>query len=188
MAKYWDIQLRGSACLDCGKPFLDQQRYHSLLIFSEEGYVRKDYCEACSLGRSDNRESYSAWKGVFRFPPPPKEEALKKETAESLFRTLIEDDDDIHLNVIFILAVMLERKRILVERDVQDRQDGLLTRVYEHRKSGELFLITDPDLDLKALEDIQEEIVVLLEGIKRTGMDEDLSPDSIKTPVKMERQ
>ena len=97
-------------------------------------------------------------------PPPPPEEALKKETAESLLRQLIEKEDPAHANTIYILAVMLERRRILVERDVQIREDGSKLRVYEHKKTGEMFLILDPELKLAELELVQEEVVIMLGG------------------------
>jgi len=96
------------------------------------------------------------------------EEALKKETAESLLRRLIEDDDESKTNVIYILGVMLERKRMLVERDIQGRDDGSLIRVYEHRQTGETFLIRDPQLAFDALEAVQTEVVAML-GWKRAG-------------------
>jgi len=99
---------------------------------------------------------------MFRVPPPQPEEALKKETAESLLRRMVQEEEPSLINVIFILAVMLERKRILVERDVQTRDDGRTVLVYEHRKTGESFLITDPRLHLDQLEEVQKEVTAML--------------------------
>ena len=48
-------------------------------------------------------------------PPPEPEEALKKETAESLLRRIMTKEDETKINLVYILAVMLERKRILVD-------------------------------------------------------------------------
>jgi hypothetical protein len=73
-----------------------------------------------------------------------------------------EDADD--TNAIYILAVMLERKRILVEKDVQTREDKTKIRVYEHKKTGETFLVIDPELKLAEIEKVQEEVVGLLGG------------------------
>lgn len=164
MAQDWDIKPRGQDCHACQAPFEDQHLIYSSLVFGDEGYARQDCCEACWLAKTaQNPERYSAWKGIYRKPPPPAEETLKKETAESLLRKLVEDQNPARRNVIFILAVMLERKKVLIERAVQV-QDGTMTRAYEHRHSGEAFLIVDPRLSLDQLESVQRDVAELLGG------------------------
>lgn len=122
---------------------------------------------ACWADMTD-APALSIWQSVFRLPPPPPPETLKKETAESLLRKLIADDDLAHANTIYILAVMLERRRLLVEKDVQVREDGVKLRIYEYRKTNELFLIPDPELKLSELEHVQEEVVAMLGGGRST--------------------
>jgi hypothetical protein len=73
-----------------------------------------------------------------------------------------EDADD--TNAIYILAVMLERKKILIEKDVQIRADKTKVRVYEHKTTGETFLVIDPELKLAEIEKVQEAVVGLLGG------------------------
>jgi hypothetical protein len=165
MSQDWDIKPRGEKCTDCEQPFTDKQPYHSLLTFaSAEGYHRADLCDKCLAAHQEESGPVSSWQGMFRLPPPPPEEALKKETAETMLRRLMEDEDDTRINVIYILAVMLERKRILVERDIQTKDDGTTIRVYEHRQSGETFLIPEPYLRLDQLEHVQTEVVEMLGG------------------------
>lgn len=165
MAQDWNIRSRGDACRECGGAFADGDAYISALVLGAEGYVRADYHDACWENVRATVIPYSQWQGTYRVPPPEPEEPLKKETAESLLRRLIEDADEAHINVCFILAVMLERNRTFVERDVKrDEEAGLTTRVYEHRKTGETFLITDPHLRLDELESVQEEVIAMLEG------------------------
>jgi hypothetical protein len=164
MAQDWDIKPRSEACQKCSIPFADKQVYHAALVYGEQGYVRGDYCQGCWPSCEKSAVSYSMWKGVFRMPPPPPEEPLKKETAESMLRKLIQDEDDSKGSAIYILAVMLERKRVLVEKDVKKRPDGIWIRVYEHRKSGETFIIADPRLRLDQVEEVQKEVVALLGG------------------------
>ena len=165
MSQDWDIKPRDEVCRGCEKPFVDQQPYHSALTYiSEEGYQRSDFCEQCWQERQANIDPTSSWKGTFRMPPPPPEEALKKETAESMLRRLMQDEDDTKINVIYILAVMLERKRILIERDIQTKDYGTSIRVYEHRPSGATFLIPEPHLHLDQLEHVQAEVVEMLGG------------------------
>jgi hypothetical protein len=164
MNQDWDIKPRGEACHKCNVPFADKQIYFSALTFDKDGYLRADYCEACRLAKQDTTALTSYWQGTYHLPPPPQEEALKKETAESLLRGLMEKNDPTKINVIYILAVMLERKKILVEKDVQRNEDGTATRVYEHKLTGDSFLIREPHLRLDQLEHVQTEVIQLLGG------------------------
>jgi len=163
MAQEWDIKARSESCQECKMAFQDKQQYFSALVFGSEGYVREDYCGRCWMGgKKEVTAPYSQWQGTFHPPPPPPEEALKKETAETLLRRLIQDDDASKRNVMYILAVMLERKRILVEKDVQKHDDGGKVIVYEYKKTGEVFLIPDPGLHLDQLEHVQIEVIEML--------------------------
>ena len=174
MPQDWDIKSRSAACLQCEQPFEDRQTYVSVLTFSDEGYVRGDYCSSCWEQKGNETQAYSVWQGMFKLPPAKPEDPVQKESAESLLRKLIEDDPEEHVNVIYILAVMLERKRIMEEKDVKI-SDGTTTRIYEHRKSGDTFVIRDPLLRLDELEHVQEEVIRMLEG---NSPEEDDAPDA----------
>ncbi len=164
MAQDWDIRARADVCTACRRAFADREACFSVLMFGAEGYARQDFCEPCwDTRRAEGGAAYSAWRGVFRAPPPPAEEPLRKENAETLLRKLMEDPDPARAAVIYILAVMLERKKILIERDVH-RHGDTLTRTYEHKTTGEAFLVTDPRLRLDQLEPVQAEVIALLEG------------------------
>jgi len=162
MAQEWDIKPRGENCAACQRPFDDGEAYQAALFFGADGYTRADYCAACWPSAPKPAAPYSLWRGVFRKPPPPPAEPLKKETAESLLRRLIQDGEEATQNVRFILTVMLERKRILIERDTQSQPDGTLVRIYEHRGTGETFVINDPRLGFDQIEAVQQEVMALL--------------------------
>ena len=62
-----------------------------------------------------------------------------------------------------ILAVMLERRRIMVEKEVQTPEgSGTKIRVYEHKQTGESFVVPDPQLSLSEIEHVQREVIELL--------------------------
>ena len=157
----WDLQARAMACSACQIAFVGDQPYHTLLCFGSEGYRRSDLCDKCwpTVNRTGE---ISQWLGVFQLPPPPAEETVKKETAESLLRKLIASDDPAESNARYILAVMLERKRILKPRESSVSEGGRKILVYEHSKTGESFLVTDPELRLDQLEEVQKQIALLL--------------------------
>ena len=72
-------------------------------------------------------------------------------------------------NVVYVLAVMLERSKILVERDAKEQPDRTIIRIYEHRRTGESFIVLDPRIRLENLGDVQSEVVALLSGTKTLG-------------------
>jgi len=157
----YSIQKRAPQCEACAHPFEESDELFSQLVFENGDWLRLDYCAGCTPARTLD-PVLSRWKTVFTLPPPPKPEPLHKENAESLLRQLMEEEAQDHTRAIYILAVMLERKRILVERDVQSDEAGRKIRIYEHRKTGEMFVIHDPALKLDDLEPVQQEIAALL--------------------------
>src|SRR5438445_3117413 len=114
----WNIQSRAHACQGCGKPFADKQHYHTLLSDEKAEFHRIDVCPQCweqqySHGASDRKGFISHWQGLYEAPPAAAAEAIQKENAESLLRKVIESNDPKYGPAAYILAVMLERKRVL---------------------------------------------------------------------------
>ena len=168
----WSVRKCSKICDQCEKEFADKETIFSRLSFEQGEYVREDFCKECW---DKSNPGLSSWQTQYLVPPPPAEEALKKENAESLLRKLMAKENEEDLNAIFILTVMLERKKIMVERDAQKTEDGRKLRIYEHKKTGESFMVVDPELKLDELEQVQEEIVILLGGQPRTPEPEPVS-------------
>ena len=134
------------------------------------GYERLDCHPECWKAQERDWTPFSQWDGVYLAPQKEtKQEPLKKEDAGELLRQLITMDDPAMKNVIYVLAVMLERSKILVERDQKELEDGSIRRVYEDRKQGDTFVILDPRLRLENLAEVQGQVVALLSGTKTLG-------------------
>ena len=162
----WNLQSRAHACQGCHKPFADKEQYHTLLLEEKQEYRRLDICHACwdtqyREGASDRKGFISHWQGVYQAPPPAPPEAIQKESAEGLLRKLIETDDPKYGPVCYILAVMLERKRLLKVKE-QFQREGRRVFIYEQPRTGDIFTITDPNLQLNQLEEIQRATAELL--------------------------
>jgi len=105
---------------------------------------------------------------------------VEKESAEDLIKRLIEEDHESTENVRYVLAIMLERQRLLRETDRQRTPTGIL-RVYEHRKTGDVMLIRDPDIPLDQVESVQMEVIAMLEPPEP-------APDESEDPPAAEEQ
>lgn len=163
----WNIQSRAHACQACEKHFADKQHYHTLLIDHRHEVQRRDLCEPCWKKEveghaAETKGFISQWQGVYEAPPAAPPEAIQKENAESLLRKIMEQNEPKYAAASYILAVMLERKRLLKIKE-QFKRDGQRVFVYEQPKTGDIFTIPDPDLQLNQLEEVQRVVADLLE-------------------------
>lgn len=178
----WNIQSRAHACEACGRGFHDKENYHTMLFDDRAAFRRLDVCEACwqkqfSEGARDRKGFVSYWHGTYEAPPAPTD-PIQKETAESLLRKIIELNDPHYIPAAYILAVMLERKRLLKVKEQITRDDKRVF-IYEQPKTGDLFTIVDPNLQLNQLEAVQHDVAALLEhGLNPPGAQTPLTPDS----------
>ncbi len=164
MPDEWNIRPRAMRCGMCEKSFDDKENCVSALRREGKNYIRLDFCANCWSQETRPEPFLSVWQGVFRAPPDSSSSKghIRRETAESLMRRLLAANLPEDAGVIYVLAVMLERKRLLVEREVQDH--AIKLRLYEHRASGELFLVPDPGLRLDELDAVQSRVIELLES------------------------
>ncbi len=161
----WNIQSRAHACEACTLPFADKQPYRTILFEEKTELRRSDICEPCAEKAGDPRSRagfISHWHGIYEAPPAHPVEAIQKETAETVLRKLIEQNEPRYVAAAYILAVMLERKRILKVKE-QLKRDGQRVFIYEHAKTGDIFSIADPNLHLDQLEQVQHDVAQLLE-------------------------
>ena len=157
----WNIQSRSLQCAVTGRPFEKGERLYSALYWRDGQYQRVDLCAEAWKARNDNIEPLSAWQTEFVPPPPPAPEALKKDDAESLLRRLVAENAATTRNARYILALMLERKKVLRQIE-RKREEGSSVLVYEHLPSGEVWLVEDPGLKLGELSAVQDEVAHLL--------------------------
>ena len=186
MSQEWNIRSRGHVCSFCQKPLVDKSPVVSALRETLGGYERFDCHPECWKAAERDWVPFSQWDGVYLAPvKEEKKEPLKKEDAGELLRQLVTLDDPAMKNVVYVLAVMLERSKILVERDAKALEDGSIRRVYEDRKQGDTFVILDPRLRLENLSEVQQQVVALLSGTKTLGevaAEEDEAPQDDGAP------
>jgi len=165
LTESWHVRNRSRECSITHTPFTEGQPIVTALFPDPEssGYLRKDFCENAWNERvADAEIPFSHWRTKFQ-PAPVNDTtpAVTKQNAEELLRTMVEEDQEHTENTRYILAVMLERQKLLRETDSQPTAGGTL-RIYEHRKTGEVYIVKDPNIPLDQVEKIQEEVIQLL--------------------------
>lgn len=166
-AESWHVRSRSRECAATHQPFADGETIVTALFPDAESgsYARRDFrLDAWNQRPADAEQPFSFWKTTFTAPTGKDlEDPVEKLSPEEILHRLVEEDEDHTENTRYILAVMLERQKLLRETDSQRTPSGIL-RVYEHRKTGDIFLIRDPDIPLSQVEALQNEVIILLEN------------------------
>jgi hypothetical protein len=163
LANEWPIKHRADACARTQRPFQPGEQFYTLLFREREGFRREDLSEEAWAQRNENIRPFSFWKTRYEPPPPAPPEALAKESAEELLRRLLAKNDPANANACYVLAVMLERKRVL--KPVKSGQgEGRPVLIYEHGKTGDVFIVPDARLRLDEIEHVQQEVSQLLKN------------------------
>jgi hypothetical protein len=157
LANDWPIKHRADACARTHRAFAPGEQFYTLLFREGEGFRREDLSEEAWALRNENIRPFSFWKS--RYDPPPAEppEALAKESAEDILRRLLAQNDTANANTCYVLALMLERKRVLKQIKT-DQSEGRPVLIYEHAKSGDVFIVPEVRLRLDELEQVQSEV------------------------------
>ena len=131
-----------------------------MLFRDADGYRREDLSEDAWLKRNENIQPFSFWKTRYEPLPSSTPEPLGKENAEQLFRRLVASEKP-PANTCYVLAAMLERKRVLKQIKTEQSEKGRVL-IYEHRENGDAFIVPDPGLRLDELQSVQTEVANLL--------------------------
>jgi hypothetical protein len=163
LANEWPIKHRADACARTQRPFQPGEQFYTLLFREGDGFRREDLSEEAWTQRNENIRPFSFWKSRYEPPPAEPPEPLAKENAEDILRRLLAQNDPAHVNACYVLAVMLERKRVFKQIKTE-QSEGRPVLVYEHAKSGDVFIVPDVRLRLDEIEHVQHEVSLLLKN------------------------
>jgi len=140
----WDVKGCAHACTKTGKPFEEGEYFYTLLYREgTDGFRREDLCAEAAWHQHDE-SAFSYWRSQYVPPAPPTPEALKEDDDETMLRALLVQNDPETANAAYILALVLERKKILIP--VESHDSELL--VYTRADSSEAIVVRNPALQI----------------------------------------
>ena len=163
----WAIKHRADSCAVTQRQFVSGEYFYTLLYHGADGFRREDLSEEAWQSRNENIRPFSFWKSRYEPLSPKPTEPVLKESAEQLFRRLMASDSP-PANACYVLAAMLERKRVLKQVKTEETPKGRVL-IYEHGSTGDVFIVPDPQLRLDELENVQNEVAELLRKATQNG-------------------
>jgi hypothetical protein len=167
LANDWPIKHRADTCARTQRAFAAGEAFYTLLFREGTGFRREDLSEQAWAERNQNIQPFSFWKTRYEPTPPEPPEPLAKETAEDILRRLLTEDNPSNANACYVLAIMLERKRVLKQIKTEETNEKPVL-VYEHGRTGDVFIVPKVQLHLDEIDQVQTEVAALLranEGI-----------------------
>ncbi|MEM6916984.1 MAG: hypothetical protein AAF491_10510 [Verrucomicrobiota bacterium] len=164
----WKIRSTHAKCELTGEDFVDGQQFYTCIFEdpdpASEGFLRRDYAiESWEKVREEiSPAPFSFWKSTYKAPIVEEDEsAIPDNSAEGMLQRFIEEDDPKTENARYILALMLERKKVLVPTDSKETETRKLL-FYEYDATGDVIVVADPGLKLDEIESVQLEVAELL--------------------------
>lgn len=162
----WNIKGCSDQCVNCKKTFLDGEMYSCRLFLIEDGPRREDYCKDCweNHKNGSGAKAYSFWQGRFKAEPEPIEEnVIEEPLLKRLLKKWIDSKERLHQCFCYVLALMLERKKIFKLRPPVSNAPGDEQMVYEDKETGETYILDNPKLTLAELHEIEHDLHILMD-------------------------
>lgn len=169
----WKIKNRTGVCCHTNRTFEEDEEFYTCIFDDPEsdGFIRRDFCVEAWKEVSGVLETkpFSFWKSTYKAPNTgKKEEPIQQNSIEAMLHRMIEEGRSETENARYILALMLERKKLLIPTEVKETENNTLL-FYEHKDSGAVYIVADPKLHLEQVGEIQEEVALLLEAEEQKG-------------------
>jgi hypothetical protein len=167
MAREYDISKSDYLCRSCHKRLDQGTELVATVREVDEELRREDFCPECWAVRSgqDDRGLVGQWRT--RVPPPAEKKKLlvDDELLVELFERLEQADTPVKMDLRFVLALVLMRKKLLIYDRTERLDGGQETWVLHRRGSEESPLkVVNPRLDEARIAELHDQLGQIMEG------------------------
>ena len=159
----WNIGKNAKKCLSCDRGFIENDEFFSALLDKGDAFIREDFCPDC-WDQSDKETVYSFWRSKVAGGKEPPKTKINIDVIFDLFIKLEDagDEEMSKLNLRFVLALYLMRKKILKLKStkVVENSEILIFKAPDGKSDFELL---NPNLDADQIEQITNEVKMLFD-------------------------
>lgn len=158
MRRDWEEYIKKPGfCSRCKKEFAESEEYYAVLLERGEEFVRYDFCLNCWSSELE-AESFSFWRGRIPQKDRPAKVFVDNNILMDLFREIVAKEDEGKAGFLFVLSLMLMRKRLL--RIVSTSYDESGRELWTVRLQGDdnEYRLVNPELTDEDIERIKEDM------------------------------
>lgn len=158
----WKLGRRQAACVDCEREFADGDVLYSTLGFQEDRIERHDRCPDC-WSAHEEQPAEGLWWRSRRQVTKKAGLAVDLEGLEQVFHALAERTEERLLEMRYLIALLLMRKRKLILGRAFVRSGSELLALRRPRRKEEL-LVQVFEFSPERMEELRGDLVRLFEG------------------------
>ncbi len=155
----WDhVGRPGASCDGCEATFVELDDFYSLLFMGSDGLSRKEVCPDCYERTAD--EAFAFWKSTVQPPDASRPRPLDVNFLVEFFERLnAKKDDERQLQICYIVALILIRKKTLIQLRSARNENGEVLRVRFKQDADEtVHEIPVPELTADKMELIRDDL------------------------------
>jgi hypothetical protein len=165
MARKYDIAKAACTCRACNRPLTSGEEFVATLCEVGLEFRRDDYCPSCWSGRdmTQQGELLGFWKAKVPEPARKKKLFVDDDILLDFLAQLENADTPAKVDLRFVLALVLMRKKVLVY-DRSERLSNSLDVWTMHRKGEDRTVrVIDPHMDEEKIASVSEQLGQFLE-------------------------
>ncbi len=155
----YQIQPHTRRCVTTGRDLQPGERYYTALLEIGEQLVRQDFSSQAWQGPPAG--AFSFWSGRVPQPSETTKPRFDDDVLEECFQRLEEQGERSRVNFRYVVALLLiRRKRFRFEQTID--ADGVEKLELSNIKTGEKYLVLNPQLTDEQMAEVQSEVFRVL--------------------------
>lgn len=155
----YQIQPHTRRCAATGRDLQPGERYYTALVEEGDLFVRQDFSSQAWQGPPAG--AFSFWSGRVPQPNETAKPRFDDDVLEECFQRLQEQGERSRVNFRYVVALLLiRRKRLRFEQTID--ADGVEQLELSNIKTGEKYLVLNPQLTDEQMAEVQSEVFRVL--------------------------
>jgi hypothetical protein len=164
MAKEYDITGASASCRSCRRQFEPGEEFVAVLHDRGTEFQRDDFCTDCWGARQEEaREAFSVWHGRMPVPDEPARKLVSNEALVEFFEKLDGQEEPAKVNLRFVLALMLMRKKMLVYDRSETDDAGREVWIMHFKSEPAPLSVIRPQLNEEQIGEVSAQLAALFE-------------------------